>query len=111
MNSKIPFGSLTCVVAAVAAVALCTLGMQAQNAPAIQVLPVKGNIYMMLGAGANIVASVGRDGVLLVDTGRAEMADNVIRAYKALANRVMSAPVAISTCVGPGCPPSSPWGW
>jgi glyoxylase-like metal-dependent hydrolase (beta-lactamase superfamily II) len=39
------------------------------------------------------------------------MADNVIRAYKALANRVMSAPVAISTCVGPGCPPSSPWGW
>src|SRR5262245_52503456 len=31
----------------------------------IEVLPIRGNIYALLGAGANIVASVGPDGVML----------------------------------------------
>ena len=35
----------------------------------IRVLPVRGNIYLLQGAGGNITASVGRDGVFLVDAG------------------------------------------
>ena len=46
----------------------------------IEVLPIRGNIYALLGAGANIVASVGPDGVMLVDAGTAPMTDKVIAA-------------------------------
>ena len=34
----------------------------------IHVLPVQGNVYMLVGAGGNITLQVGNDGVLLVDT-------------------------------------------
>jgi glyoxylase-like metal-dependent hydrolase (beta-lactamase superfamily II) len=46
----------------------------------IEVLPVRGNIFALFGAGGNIVASVGHDGVLLVDAGRGDMADKVLAA-------------------------------
>ena len=36
----------------------------------VHILPVQGNIYMLVGAGGNITVQVGDDGVLLVDTGR-----------------------------------------
>ena len=44
--------------------------VRAQAKPAageIRVLPIRGNIYLLSGAGSNVVASVGKDGVLLVD--------------------------------------------
>ena len=50
----------------------------------VQVLPVRGNIYVLQGAGANIVVSVGRDGVLMVDTGLPEMSDAVLAAISEL---------------------------
>ena len=39
----------------------------------IHVLPVQGNVYMLVGAGGNITASIGKDGILLVDAGPADM--------------------------------------
>ena len=50
----------------------------------VQVLPVRGNIYVLQGAGANIVVSVGRDGVLMVDTGLPQMSDAVLAAISEL---------------------------
>jgi glyoxylase-like metal-dependent hydrolase (beta-lactamase superfamily II) len=50
----------------------------------VRILPVRGNVYMLLGAGANITASVGRDGVLMVDAGRAQMSDEVLAAIRRL---------------------------
>jgi glyoxylase-like metal-dependent hydrolase (beta-lactamase superfamily II) len=50
----------------------------------VEVLPVRGNLYAIFGAGANIVVSVGNDGVLLVDAGRAEMTDKVLSAVEQL---------------------------
>ena len=52
--------------------------------PGIQILPVRGNVYMLLGAGGNITVSVGRDGVLMVDAGRAQMTDQVLAAIRQL---------------------------
>src|SRR4030095_16495541 len=52
--------------------------IQPPPAGEIEVLPVRGNIYALIGAGANIIASVGPDGVLLVDAGTAGMNDTVI---------------------------------
>ena len=56
------------------------------SAPVIQILPVRGNVYMLLGAGGNITVSVGRDGVLMVDAGRAQMTDHVLAAIRQLQN-------------------------
>jgi hypothetical protein len=56
----------------------------ATSPPGIQILPVRGNVYMLLGAGGNITASVGRDGVLMVDAGRAQMTDQVLAAIRQL---------------------------
>jgi glyoxylase-like metal-dependent hydrolase (beta-lactamase superfamily II) len=45
-------------------------GAQAQSGarPTIDVWPVRDNIYMLVGAGANTTVQVGADGVLVVDT-------------------------------------------
>jgi glyoxylase-like metal-dependent hydrolase (beta-lactamase superfamily II) len=50
--------------------------------PGTQILPVRGNVYMLTGAGGNITVSVGRDGVLMVDAGRAQMTDQVLAAIR-----------------------------
>ena len=39
----------------------------------IHVLPVQGNIYMIVAGKVNVVAQVGDDGILLVDTGTKEL--------------------------------------
>jgi cyclase len=44
----------------------------------IEVLPIRGNLYALIGAGNNIVISVGNDGVFVVDAGRAAMTDALL---------------------------------
>src|SRR5262245_13711359 len=66
----------------------------------IRILPIRGNVFMLVGGGANIVASVGRDGVLLVDTGNATMSDRVVAAVEALSRQVTAAPMPQESCVG-----------
>ncbi len=53
----------------------------------VHILPVQGNIYMLVGAGGNITAQVGDDGVLLVDTGVAAMSDKVLAAVRSLSDK------------------------
>jgi cyclase len=58
------------------------------NANEIGVLPIRGNIYMLVGAGGNITASVGPDGILLVDAGLENMAPKVLAALNHLSMEV-----------------------
>jgi cyclase len=60
-----------------------------QNASAqqLEVLPIRGNVYMLAGAGGNIALSVGPDGVLVVDTGSVQNADRVLAAIQQLQNQ------------------------
>ena len=53
----------------------------------VHVLPVQGNVYMIVGAGGNITAQVGADGVLLVDAGRAGISDKVIAAVRSISDK------------------------
>lgn len=53
----------------------------------IQILPVQGNVHMLVGAGANITVQAGNDGVLLVDTGLAAMSAKVIAAMRTISTR------------------------
>jgi glyoxylase-like metal-dependent hydrolase (beta-lactamase superfamily II) len=52
----------------------------------IDVLHVRGGVYMLTGAGANIAVQVGNDGVFIVDTGIAKMTDKVVTAIRELSS-------------------------
>ena len=53
----------------------------------VHVLPVQGNVYMLVGAGGNIAVQIGDEGVLVVDTGLAAMSDKVLAAIKKLSDK------------------------
>ena len=55
----------------------------------IDVVHVQGNIYMIRGAGANLAASIGEEGTLLVDTGTAAASEKVLAAIR----RVSKGPI------------------
>jgi cyclase len=62
---------------------------QPQNFDNVQVhvLPVQGNVYMLVGAGGNITMQVGKEGVLLVDTMYAGLSDKVIAAVRTVSDK------------------------
>ncbi|MGH9739934.1 MAG: MBL fold metallo-hydrolase [Candidatus Acidiferrales bacterium] len=53
----------------------------------VHILHVQGNVYMLVGAGANITVQAGDDGVLLVDTGNAEMSQQVLAAIRSISDK------------------------
>lgn len=57
------------------------------SAGEVHLLPVQGNISMLVGAGGNITVQAGEDGILLVDTGLAPMSDKVLEAIRPLSKR------------------------
>ena len=72
-------------VAVVGAAAIVTaMGAAAQQGGEIRTLPIRGNLHVIQGAGTNIIVSIGRDGVLMVDTGLPQMSDQVIAAVRRL---------------------------
>jgi glyoxylase-like metal-dependent hydrolase (beta-lactamase superfamily II) len=66
---------------------VCT-NARAQQAQQFQILPIRNNLYMLTGAGANIALSVGPDGVLMVDTGTAANSDRLLAAVRQLQQQV-----------------------
>src|SRR5438552_2143951 len=74
----------------------------------VHVMPVQGNVYMLVVDGSNVAVSIGPEGALLVDTGSARMADKLLSTVKQLL-ATTSAP-APNKCVGSTCP-TIPWGW
>ena len=74
----------------------------------VHVMPVQGNIYMLVADGTNITASIGRDGIAVVNTGSAQMTDKVLAAITELARTAVSAP-ATNTCFGANCPGMPSW--
>jgi cyclase len=55
-----------------------------QGSGEVHIELVRGHIYMLAGAGGNITISMGPDGVLLVDSGLAQMSDKVLAAINKL---------------------------
>jgi glyoxylase-like metal-dependent hydrolase (beta-lactamase superfamily II) len=89
--------AIACLGSLVLAAQVFTQGSQDRNSwapelsrPApdeIQVLPVAGNVHVLIGAGGNITVQAGDDGVLLVDTGIASMSDKVLAAIRSISTR------------------------
>lgn len=67
----------------------------------VHVLPVQGNVYMLVADGNNITVSVGKSGVLVVDAGSKKMSDKVLAAITHLQARV--AAVRRNDCNGSDC--------
>jgi glyoxylase-like metal-dependent hydrolase (beta-lactamase superfamily II) len=53
----------------------------------IHVLPVRDNVYMLVGDGANIVVQTGDQGAFVVDSGSGKLSDMVIAAIRKLSAR------------------------
>ena len=68
----------------------------------IHVLPVQGNIYMVIADGRNLAVSVGPDGMMLVNTGEREMSEQLRSTLAALSAR--TAEPAPNDCFGLECP-------
>lgn len=82
----------------------------------LHVMPVRGNVFMIVGGGGNVTVSAGVDGVLLVDAGSEALAPKVLDKVLAIGN-MTTAPAPMTTCVGPSCyqagalGPLLPFGW
>ena len=74
----------------------------------VHIMPVQGNIYLVVADGTNIAVSVGPEGLLLVNTGPQQMSDKVLAAINQLANATVTPPAA-NNCFGVSCPGT--WGW
>jgi glyoxylase-like metal-dependent hydrolase (beta-lactamase superfamily II) len=81
---------------------------QSPNDGQVHVMPVQGNVYMMVVDGHNVAVSVGPEGVLLVNSGPAQMSDQLLTAINNLANATVTPP-APNACFGANCPHA--WGW
>jgi len=55
----------------------------------IHIFPVRDQVYLLAGAGANVTVQVGDDAVLLVDTGEAGISDKVIAAIRQISSKPM----------------------
>jgi cyclase len=53
----------------------------------IEVLPVQGSVYMLAGAGGNAAIQIGEDGILVVDTGKAEFSERVLETIRKLSDK------------------------
>ena len=107
MTKRVPKPVVLIALTVMTAIVRLSISAGAQQAPAgqvLQVLPVQGNIYMIPEpGGANVVVSVGRDGVMLVDTGTAQLSDRLLATVKQFANDLLARPVPFTPCVGLNC--------
>jgi glyoxylase-like metal-dependent hydrolase (beta-lactamase superfamily II) len=91
--------ALTPLLAAVAVVLVwtATSDLAAQRGPRpvkpayddgqVEVLPVRGNVHLVAGSGANISVQVDPDGLLVVDTSAAAMSEKVIAAIRTISDK------------------------
>jgi glyoxylase-like metal-dependent hydrolase (beta-lactamase superfamily II) len=55
----------------------------------LQILPVQGQVFLVAGAGGNIVVQSGDDGLFVVDTGRTETSEDVLALLRQHFNRTI----------------------
>jgi len=96
---KIPGASILKALIVLCACAALAFAQQSGADVQLEMLPVQGNIHMLAGAGGNITVQVGKEGVLLVDTGLAATQPKVLAEIRKLS----SAPIIfiINTHVHP----------
>jgi len=89
MNSTLPASSLLnrCSILALAFAAASALAQQDFSNVQIKVTKVAGQVYMLEGSGGNIGASVGEEGIAIVDDEFAPLAPKIKAALKGLSDK------------------------
>ena len=108
MNKTAALNTLTVPVSKSANDVAKRIADQSPRDGQVHVMPIQGNVYMLVADGVNITASVGRDGIAIVNTGTAQMTDKVLAALSDLAKSVVGAP-ATNSCFGANCPGMPSW--
>lgn len=80
---------LAAIAFALAAAGLGPAATAQQEAPspAVEVLEVRDDIYMLVGQGGNITMQVGDDGILIVDTQFANMSEAILAAIRGISDQ------------------------
>jgi glyoxylase-like metal-dependent hydrolase (beta-lactamase superfamily II) len=94
--------TLRSLVSLTAALAILSVAGRAQQPAAsdVHVLPIRGNVWMLTAGGSNVVASIGKDGIMLVDTGAAAITDKLLATVQQLDRVVTSSRMPQKSCVG-----------
>ena len=77
-------------MAAILAAATPAPPVQAQResaAPAVETIQIRPDVHVIFGGGGNVVVQIGAEGVILVDTGSAAMAEQVVAEIKKVTSR------------------------
>jgi cyclase len=75
---------LFAVVAGLAVVAALSIAHISAQDSGLDVVKVRKNFYMLAGAGGNIGVQIGSDGIVLVNSGAANMSEKILAALKTL---------------------------
>jgi glyoxylase-like metal-dependent hydrolase (beta-lactamase superfamily II) len=108
MNGSMDVKALTVPVSKSAESPARRIADQSPHDGEVHVMPVQGNIYLLVDDGTNVTASIGQEGVLLVNTGTSQMSGKLLDAVNQLANAAVTPP-APNSCFGATCPGA--WGW
>jgi len=84
MHKLTRYGAIAAVVAALACGRVAAQGTPDWSKVQIKATRVSGNIYMLEGQGGNIAASIGEDGIVIVDDQFAPLAEKIQAALKEL---------------------------
>ena len=88
MNGKKISGAVGAVAAGILAAWVSSLAAQQTPAPVdIDLVPVRSNVFMLVGNGGNTTVHIGDDGVMVVDTQFANMSDRLLAAIRKLSDQ------------------------
>jgi glyoxylase-like metal-dependent hydrolase (beta-lactamase superfamily II) len=82
-----PEGLLIALIALIALGASAVLPVHAQEAGSLETIQIRPSVYVIFGGGSNVIAQVGDEGVILVDSGSAAAASKVRAAVAALTSQ------------------------
>jgi len=97
MNSMRTFPALVALTATFLMATLPTTTTAQETEPTVAVEPLRGGLHLLRGRGGNVLASVGFDGVLLVDDDYAQYAEAYKRAINVLTDSKLSPGFLINT--------------
>ena len=72
---------------AIAAALLGATSLASAQQANVETSKVQGNVYLITGAGGNVIVQAGDEGVLVVDTGLARTANDVLAAIRKISDK------------------------
>jgi len=92
MRCRVALLSVFCSIS----VPLMSLAQETRGRDEIKILPVRNNVYMLVGSAGNSTVQVGEDGVIVVDTLTSPSANSLLAAIRTLSSKPIRLIIATS---------------